>query len=70
MNSMLHCGDLVLSKAIGEFRNMFGKSKEAFWCKTVNIGLGKSTVIVCGAITKAGLYISSVYPCDIYRSCV
>ena len=61
LSELLYGDDLVLmSETMEGLGNKFLEWKEALESKGLNVNLGKSKVVVCGAITKDGMSKSRV----------
>ena len=52
-----------MSETIEGLSNKFLKWKESFESKGLKVNLGKTKAMVCGSITKDGMYKSKVDPC-------
>ena len=63
---LLYADDLVLmSETIEGLRDKFLKCKEAFESKSLTVNLGETKLMVCGCITKDGVYKCKADPCVI-----
>ena len=56
---------VLLSETIERLRNKFLKWEEVIESKDLKVNIGKTTVIVCGDITKDGMSKSKVDPCGV-----
>ena len=54
---------MMMSETIEGLRNKFLKWKKAFESKDLKVNLGKTKVMVCGGITKDGMYKRNGDPC-------
>ena len=66
LSESLYADELVLmSEAIEGLTNKFLEWKAAFVGKGLNVSLVKTTVIVCGGVTKVGMSNSEANPCGV-----